>query len=115
MTEQNDPKPPQPPPLDYASPESQPTMPYPAQVALGFVAFFGFVVLVLFATAAMNAIGIPLGRLMPLALLAGFVWLIVSLHVRKRWTGFTAGVLLGLGLSILAFGICFVVVMRSFG
>ncbi len=115
--------PPEPPdqpayPLDYASPESNRPVDgvgFGGQVTLGFVAFVGTVACGLVMAAVIGSVtngayGIFLAG--PAIAAAALLLLSINVYRRRRWTGFLIGALGGLGLLLLALGLCFAVVFR---
>jgi hypothetical protein len=95
---------PPPNPLDNTPPvEAKPgpakSASYLVQVLLGVGAFFVFLILTFGATAAVNS---------PWAILPAFVIVIALVFASKRlgWPGFAMGILIGLGLLLLAGGLC---------
>ena len=105
--------------LDYASPMiDRPAggVGYGGQLALGFAAFVatgvaGVVITGIIGSATNGQNGIFL--IGPVVTLAGLVYLTVVARRRWRWRGFIVGVLIGLGLVLLAVGLCFVVVLGN--
>ena len=100
-------QPPKPPvQLNYATPPAPGTgpagnVPYIAQMAIGFAAFLLIGIISVVITVSMNSPA-PGLILAPLLLTV----LCVIARVRWRWRGFLAGVLIALGLLLLAAGIC---------
>ena len=114
MTEPKPPdrEPPKPPlQLGYAAPNwwERPAgnVPFIAQVAIGFGAFVTACVLaaVMVATGRGGAPEVLIAPVMALVLLT-FVGGVA--RRRWRWPGFAVGVLIGVGLALLAVGLCFV-------
>jgi len=90
--------------LDYHSPdkvEARWGMPYWGQAAFGGIYLFAATALSLVMVAFVG----PLASIFAIL----FLFFIFHVHQNWKWRGFTAGILLAIGLSILAFGICAVV------
>lgn len=88
-----------PPPLEYRSPSQGALMPYVAQMSIGFATYLAaLVLLVLIANYDRGSV-IP-GLIGVIALLVGSV---LFTYISWGWTGFAAGILLGVGITCLAF------------
>ena len=110
---------PSPPPLEYRSPPGEDELedrPPPFGFAVGAVIGFALylvsaAILVAFVLHAMPRVSTTV--VAGLLLLAGMVVFSIYANARWRWRGVFAGLLLGLGLTLLIPGICFVVLLNS--
>ena len=106
-------------PLEYRSPpgEDEPDdRPPPFGFAVGAVIGFTVYVVALALLIAFVLYAVPRASttvLAGLALLTAMVVFSIYANARWRWRGVFAGILLGLGLTLLVPGICFVVLVNS--